>query len=199
MPLPPSKETERGFFKKVWRKHNQLVEYVQSLPVRPGRNVFIRHTTQGQMLDVTPGGATAPPGEPGTIKRYLLRSVENDHLICDEVDGAAGVLIAKPWRLRRSPFHGVSLSFIDERNRTYTSLYTYTSSILRRVVVNGVEPGEFQVVIPRYKPDFDYIFASTAENGTGVSVTTGSGPTAVTTAVELIDINADGRAWARER
>lgn len=186
MNSPPRKVAERGLFRPVWIVINQMIDYMREIAVVGGRNIQRTRTLNGTLLVPDEVKQAATPTEPGTIKRYLIRSVEADHLVCAEVGGADGILIAKPWRLRRTPFDGQAITFDDENGGTYTVNYTYTTSIKRTVRI-GQSFTEVQVVIPRYKPDFDYIFAMSAENGTGV------------TDVDLIDINADGRAWARSR
>lgn len=56
MPTLPPKEPEKGIFRKVWRRYNQLREFCESLPITPGRNVQVRHTSKGQMLSANPKG-----------------------------------------------------------------------------------------------------------------------------------------------
>ena len=157
---------------------NKLLSFVKSNQLVEGVGYRLLRTTRGTALEIQAGGGGG--GSPGKLRRYLVNAVEADHLVCDD-----GVIVAKPWRLQRTPFDGNAIVFEDERSRTYTASYQYSSHILRKVRIGVVE--EFQVVVPRYKLGFDYIFASESENGTGV------------TGATLVDVNADGRAWARER
>lgn len=119
----------------------------------------------------------------------LVDSIHADYLECTGPNGV--VQVAKPWRLRRTPFDGQTISFTDEQGRDYSALYTYDGFVRRTVsiVSAGFDTfSEAQVVIPRIKIEFDYIDVFTSSNGTGVAE-----------APDLIDLNTDGRAWARER
>lgn len=123
-------------------------------------------------------------GEGGTVHRYELVSVDNDHLFCAEPGGASFVLIAKPFNLRRTPWDGQTITYTDEQGLQFAVTYTYSSPIKRIARIGAFS--ETQVVVPRYIPGC-LIFASTVDNGTGLA------------AIEAVDINADARAWARQR
>lgn len=116
------------------------------------------------------------------VSQYRIKSVQGDYCTCrtwnGTTEGGSDVYIAKPYKLRTSitgaTIDGVSVS------------YSYASSVERTATISG--SGENQVVVPRYLAN-DLIFAASSDH-TSVSV---SG-----TELTLIDINADGRAWAKK-
>ena len=118
----------------------------------------------------------------GGVAQYRIKSVQGDYCTCRTWDGttegSTDVYVAKPYKLRNSitsaTIDGVSVS------------YSYTSTVARTATISSTD--EDQVIVPRYLSN-DLIYAVTS-NYTGVSV---SG-----TPLTLIDINADGRAWAKE-
>lgn len=118
----------------------------------------------------------------GGVSQYRVKSVQGDYCTCRTWDGttegSTDVYVAKPYKLRNSitsaTIDGVSVS------------YSYTSTVARTATISSTD--EDQVIVPRYLSN-DLIYAVTS-NYTGVSV---SG-----TPLTLIDINADGRAWAKE-
>lgn len=195
---PPRKHPETGPLRSVWQEMNRLIDYTESLRIAPSPTVHPKRTAQGTTLEVRPGKAS-PPGEPGIVQRLLVLQVWPDHLVCERTDGTPGTVnVAKPWTLRQTPFHGKIINYVDEQGRFYDLLYEYLPtpplSPVRRKVTITSQGGivEFQVIVPRYNAN-DTIFAATVseESGTGVIVGT--------VELELVDINADGRYWARER
>lgn len=178
---------------RLVRAINELREFAISAKVRRGRGLLVRETSGGTNLSVEVPEAAA--GGAGESQRMLVTAVFNDYLVCNGPDGAVNV--AKPWRLRRNPFHGNTVAFVDEQGRAYSVAYTYdgasvaaSPSVRRTVSIIAAATATFtetQVVIPRIKTGFDYVDVMTSGNGTGVA------------GVDLIDLNTDGRAWARER
>ena len=123
------------------------------------------------------------------VERFRIRTggVLGDYLACETWDGTTGggvtVNIAKNPKCRH--VSGESIA-----GTSYT--YTYSSDTGyedgKRVASDGTN-SEKQVVIPVYIIGDD-IYATKPTRGSGVSV---SG-----TPLEYLDINADGRAWARK-
>lgn len=157
-----------------------------------------RETSHGTILRST--AQAVEGGSAGTSQRMLVTAIFADYLQCTGPDGS--VRVAKPWRLRRRPFNGNTVTFTDELGNNYSVTYTYdggdVSASVRRsvsIVSAGVATfTETQVVIPRIKVNFDYIDVIESGNGTGVV-----DADAIDLGITLIDINSDGRAWARER
>ena len=179
MNTPPRKISETGLYRPVWREFNRLIDYVREISPVGGRNIRQTRTMNGTLT--LADAVSQTPGEPGSISKYTIAVIHDDYWEADD-----GSLIAKPWRLRRTPFDGQSITFDDENGGTYTVTYNYTTSIKRTATI-GSTFTELQVVIPRMKVDFDHVYAMVSDNGTGL------------TGIDLIDINADGRAWARSR
>jgi len=118
-------------------------------------------------------------GESQSILRMRVSGVQNNHLVCQRWNGTAFSAttenVAKPYLLRTS---------ITSRNGI---TYSY-SSAFARTATQGAST-ESQVIVPSFVIGTDEIFVAQVAS-TGVSV---SG-----TELKLIDINADGRAWAKQ-
>lgn len=117
----------------------------------------------------------------GGVSQYRVKSVQGDYCTCRTWDGTtegSDVYVAKPYKLRNP-----GSEIIDGVTVNYTS---YPTSVSRVADISGTT--ENQVIVPRYLSN-DLIYVATS-NYTGVSV---SG-----TPLTLIDVNCDGRAWAKE-
>lgn len=165
-----------------WRQINNLTESNRLLESKV--NLLSSAVTELRLArDIWQAG-----GGTGTVQELKLTLVANDHYICIDRAGVT-VNVAKPYKLRRTPFDGQVIAQTDEQNRTYSALYEYLSPLRRKVTIAQVV--EYQVIIPRYRAVTDRIYAIEVDGGTEVVVDD--------RAVTLLDINADGRAWARER
>ena len=115
--------------------------------------------------------------------RILPGGVGDDHLVCEAFDGTSAsgsaVLIAKSYMLRKTPFHNLSRAGVS---------YVYTDPVTRTATLN--QDVETQVIVPDYRA-FDVIFA--CRNMLG-----GSGVTVSDSKVLWVDMNFDGRAWAKQ-
>ena len=166
---------------------NKLLSFVKMTRLVEGVGYRLIQTTRGTALEIQPGKGG---GATGTMRRVLVTDYKNDYVVCSDV-GA----VAKPFRLTRSPFHGRSITFTDEQSRQYTASYVYYTAHRRKVTITTTganRVSENQVIVPRYVPDLDYIYVMESAEDTGVVDEDGA-------AVTWVDINADGRAWARER
>ena len=123
------------------------------------------------------------------LQPLLVKSVEVDHLVCHEWDyvteGTVDLLVALPYLLRKTLFDTLTIDGIT---------YTYDTNI-RRTLDDGTF-SEDQVITPRYRGAIggyvgDVIYAARG-------ITRGTGVTVATVPVKLLDMNVDGRAWARE-
>lgn len=153
--------------------------------VLAGEGILLSYTQQGTRIQINQKRLSSEPSE---IKQFIVKSVNADTLTCHEYDGTtegnSDITVAKPWRLRRTPFDGQTIVFTDENGSNYSATYVYSSNVSRQVTIGSVI--ENQVVIPRFKIDFDIIFADQPSNGTGL------------TDVIWCDTNRDGRAWAKK-
>lgn len=118
----------------------------------------------------------------GLLQQVSVVSVEGDYLVCNPVttEGVNTEVqknIAKPYLLRRTPF--------DEGSRNGIS-YSYTSDIAR-TADDGSET-EDQVIVPAYVAGDLLLVRSVTPN---TMVTVGE------VTLKLIDMNNDGRAWAK--
>ncbi|HYG73471.1 MAG TPA: hypothetical protein VEK08_00460 [Planctomycetota bacterium] len=117
---------------------------------------------------------------PVRMRQFTIVSVEPDYLVCREWDGVeeyGQVLVAKPYLLRNA---------ITARNGVS---YTYTNTQTRTAVQSSIT--ETQVVIPRYV-EGDIIYAARGIQG-GMGM-----PEDVSHDIRWIDLNVDGRAWAKQ-
>lgn len=134
-------------------------------------------------------------GAAGGLKRVFINSVFGDYLTVTEYATGSnstfvGTLfnVLKPWKLQQTPWDGVSIQV-----HSVTLIYSYINAQARhtRVESGSASEGdmEIQLVIPAYIPGRDQILVSALSNGSAISVNSIS--------LSLIDLNDDGRKWAR--
>ncbi len=116
-----------------------------------------------------------------SIQQFKIESIAGDYLVCNPWNGieatASQFLIAKPPELRRSrvSWNGLTFTYVDDQSR---------------VADDGSET-EDQVVVPLYVVG-DVIYGLKGiTGGTGVELEDGS-------AVDWLDQNVAGRAWAKD-
>jgi hypothetical protein len=148
--------------------------------ILPGRGYKIARTTAGTVLEIDFNGS----GLSGVAKQYVIKSVQGDYLTCRAVsldsagvrtEGATDFFIAKNYQLRNS----LASEVVDGTTITYT--YPTTTD---RHAVSGSDT-EDQKIVPRYVVD-SIIYA----------VQTRTGVYKDSVEIELLDINADARAWS---
>lgn len=177
----------------------------------PGAITFDR-TTKGIIprLVRRPGGTTTNE-EGNPVETFRLQSVSPGTasgglvIVCKKLpNGEAGSVdaaftyVARPFKLR------------PNNQRLMASVlwtYGYSADYTQRVASAANRPSENQVIVPYYIPPYgaatgrdeyagDLIYAVKLKNPLfTVNVGTGSSP--VYASVEYLDINVDGRAWAR--
>ena len=126
------------------------------------------------------------------VRRFRFVSSQNDYVIAQQWEGTdengddvwgKQERVAKPWKLRRTPFHGQTINGIT---------YSYTG-IDQRTATRGSDE-ETQVIVPAYYAGGDYHdelrCIKGQIGGTGVEVNDED--------VLWSDLNVDGRAWAQE-
>jgi hypothetical protein len=152
-------------------------------------------------------GGGAALGLIGT--RFEILDTRYDYLVCkradDTNDPPAKYLVAKPWDLRKSPFH-------EQTINDFTYEYTGSGEIVgddaqERTSDDGATV-ETQKVTPPYFTGALILAARGVSNGLGLTVTdvveipaedgTGATTAEVEKQVEWIDLNTAGRAWAVE-
>src|SRR5688572_13375714 len=92
--------------KLLWfSKSNRIVEGV-------GYRIASRGT-RGTILEIDP--SKGRPSEPGVVKQFRVKSVQNDHLVCREfsgtTEGSTDIEVAKKHNLRRTGWHGVTVVY----------------------------------------------------------------------------------------
>lgn len=120
-------------------------------------------------------------GEAGGAVRLRVHTEANDYLVCHSWDGTTegtdAINVAKPWKLRHDA----------DNYEDVTSLSTTSASEVDVDDGGGGEDAETWVVTPSYQAD-DEIYALRVP-GTGVTVSS--------VELGLVDLNIDGRAWAK--
>lgn len=208
---------------KGWTFLRQLRDFVLANRLINGADYAVeQHGTRGISLKFKKG--TGGGGDGGMVKRYRFKARgqdprsgvpyatqhKADWIVCREWDGTTeggeDVKIALPYQLRRSPWDGMTIAIAKEFPTASVDVtYTYQSNSYRKAV-NGTLT-EYQEIVPRYRLN-DEIYAMESENGTGVSYPTVDPDNPadflrdelgaiILTDVDLQDLNADGRAWAR--
>lgn len=179
---------------------NQLRQCVSERTVQFSSNVKLLHHVNGFLFD-QPSKARNEKSEPGgKVNQYLVKQLFGDYLRCRKIDGSTvgtqDVYIAKPFELRRTPWHGVTVSYtIEEFSTTLTVItvqisYDYKSGTYRIGTILSTSSTEHQTIIPRYVPDKSVIYASDVEET--ILVTEESAVD-----VTKIDLNVGARAWAK--
>lgn len=160
------------------------------------RTAFYSAAVTGSPEELGGGGGAS-------VSRYRVKSIQRNYLTCRTWDGSAegatDICIAKPFKLRRA----IAGAIIDGVNVSYTYDAADIPSTTR-IASNGTET-ETQIIVPRYLfaapsqlPDKgDEIFAVGANTGL-VTVANEPVGTAGGQAITLLDLNIDGRAWARK-
>jgi hypothetical protein len=171
-PGDPSDATPFG----GWLK--KLKRFCVSLQVVSGIGYKVRRTPNGTILEILPGAGGG--GEPAAVERFTLTGVAQEYISATRISDGAAVNIAKPYKLRASntsaSIEGVTV--------------TYTSQGPQARKAQTLVDSEIQIIIPRYLGG-DIIYAVKVEGNSGVTAPGGA-------ALEYIDLNVDGRAWARE-
>lgn len=117
------------------------------------------------------------------IQQFKVKTIYANVLGCmtwdGTTEGTVEIYVAKPFLLRQSPFDGLTHNGIS---------YAYSSPSLR-TATRGAN-SETQIIIPVYVVDdiiygLSSIVGGTATNVSGVPV-------------QYLDLNVDGRAWAKQ-
>lgn len=180
---------------------NKLLAFVKMTRLVEGVGYRLIQTTRGTALEIQPGkGGSAP--STGAVQMRVT-AINADTLSCvrwsqsvaggslnlnppqETMDAIAVELVAKPWRLRKTPFDGKTVTIpLEYQPLSIRVSYTYDPnfSTSRRASIVGTPTFERQYVTPRYVVG-DVIYVSEADS-TGVD------------GVTKLDVNADGRGWA---
>jgi hypothetical protein len=132
------------------------------------------------------------------VRQFVVQNAASfgDYLMCNPWNGseptAELIAVAKPYLLRRTPFHDMTVDGFS---------YSYTNMQERTKTRSSDDKVETQVVVPRYQ-DANYQSGSTIYAVTGIQGGTGVVETGneedPTRKVVWLDLNVDGRAWAKK-
>lgn len=134
---------------------------------------------------------------PNNWVRMVVKSVSDDHLVCRLWDGftegTVDIKVAKPWDLRKKPFHGKTRTI---GSNTFT--YNYTSAT-ERTVTKSTSGSETQIIIPQYVATGEVAFKGNeiwaARCDTGVILNEGQSNEE---RLSIMDANIAGRCWAKK-
>jgi len=168
-----------------WRRGDPITATKLNQPVDAIRQLRGAVAPPRQVFDDVAAALASP------VYQYKVVSTHGDYLIAEAHTGvptaetdSPRTRIAVPYLLRRTPFDGLSRNAIS---------YTYTSDT-ERTATDADDDTESQQITPDYVAG-DIIYAVRApQGGTGVTITNAAGDTV---ALEWLDLNADGRAWAQ--
>lgn len=168
-------------FAKLVAKIDQLALRLRSVEytVRAQQVREAQKSNNDNAFPAIPGSPALLGGPMGMLVR--VKSVQDDYLVCRAWDGVtegvSDLLVAKPYLLRRTPFHGKTVNGL-----------TYSFVSATQVSVTSGTTTETWVITRPYSEN-DLLFVAPA-GSTGVNYGT--------VAVTLFDLNADGRAWAQQ-
>lgn len=145
---------------------------------------------------------------PGALQRCIVgmfryKSAADDHWVCRELtydsvsntytELAQDVKIAKPWELRKTPFHGKTITI-----NGVALTFNYTSATARTVTKTGGSENQIPIPFPTTNSGgYDGTVIWAAKNiarGTAVVINRGQ-PSEES--LEWLDLNVAGRAWAK--
>jgi len=176
---------------RVERELNKVVEAVNGNRLAQAPGYRLHRTSDGTKLEVEV--PKVEPAEAGSsVQQYKLTAIFDDYIEGKTWDGTnlgtTAVKIAKPWRLRKTGWHGVAVTY-NFNGTNFVISYTYLATPgFRTASRAATSTTENQAIIPVYSVN-DIIYATEPEGGTLVTV--------ASTALTWLDLNVDAREWAR--
>jgi len=125
------------------------------------------------------------------VQKFTLFAVDADVLICRRADGTF-IDVAKPYILRKTPFHSQRIAFPSNVFITYF----YSGYLDRQATLEGGAT-ESQTIVPRWRADMPVIAAKVGVEVTGITLPAIPPDRPVPVPVEWLDLNLDARAWAQ--
>lgn len=144
------------------------------------------YTTQGVFVS---SDEQEPQGASGSAaKLYKITSItNNDYLVCRTWDGttlgSTDVNVAKPYTLRRGPFHGQTISGV-----TYSYITAQRRTLTHTTLIPATASSE-EFVTPPYAVNDQILAVEPVGGPTGGTVTSSLA------AATWEDINSMGRVW----
>lgn len=104
MRLPRRENDSRGPLKRVWRKLNQVVEYLECLRPNPSAHYAVHWTNKGWTIVPRATKNIEGPEEPANsgVRFMVVRAIFSNHIVCRELyDTAAqqNITVLKPLHL----------------------------------------------------------------------------------------------------
>jgi hypothetical protein len=172
---------------------NKFLRAAKASAVVDSPEIRVSESTHGTTLSLRNKG-----GSGSAIRQFRIKTIQNDFYTCrawnGTTEGDDDVYIARPFEHRVSTFNNRSIDYSSDGD-VFTATYTYASATKRTKTVSGT--AETQVLVPYFKADFHLIYAVAVSD----ALTVGASNTALTdpndNPITLLDLNVDGRAWAK--
>lgn len=185
---------------KIWL--NKIKTAIKRRTLLPGLGYKLHQHESGVALEILNPGGGSVPAEEVVAETFRLKDVRIvsgpdvvslDVMRCrrynpvTQIEATTDVYLLRPYLLRQRSSRTVGLMTIN---------YTYDAEGQRRTATSPGSPfvAENQVIVPTYEVG-DILYGMLLDHPTQLNITPTGTPTVVT--VEYVDINADGRAWAR--
>lgn len=180
---------------------NRLLRSVRRRTLLPGLGYKLRESELGVSLEILSAGGGRVAAN---IVRCRLLSVRANSLKCRRLDTSADVYAAKPFKLRnnitQATIDGLTISY------TYDSTMGSVTRFQQRTASAAGYASQIQRVVPRY--------LTSASTGSGLAtdelwllelssalwseLSDPDNPSSAAVDVKWVDLNADGRAWAKK-
>lgn len=191
--VAPDKHQETGALREVWRSFNKLRDYCLSIRPAKGLNTRLKHTSRGTIINTQAPAPEVQEGDSIVATQYKVTAIADDYIEAKTWDGtnlgSAAVKIAKPWRLRKTGWDGVTVTY-SFNGGSIPIRYAYNAALpgYRSAFLVNQNQTTSQAIIPVYSVG-DIIYATEPEGGTFATVN----------GVDLtwLDLNVDAREWAR--
>lgn len=165
----PNKKRETGLFKEVWVAYNNLVDFCREIaPQQSGSHgVMVDRKSNGTSFKIS-----SVERSNTELKMFIVKSVHDDYITCrnwdGEHEGISDIKIAKPFELRKTGWHGVTVTYtLETTGATRPVTYSYLSSVYRTATSGSTV--EWEAIRPPYVPNKSVIYAAKSTNGTGVT------------------------------
>ena len=183
---------------KTWL--NKIKTAIKRRTLLPGLGYKLHQHESGVALEIlNPGGGSVPAEEvvAETFRLKDVRIVSGPDVVSLDVmrcrrynmvtnaEEGVDVYLLRPYLLRQRATRQVAGLTVN---------YAYDAEGQRRTATVAGLVSENQVIVPTYEVN-DILYGMLLDHPTQLNITPTGTPTVVT--VEYVDINADGRAWAR--
>jgi hypothetical protein len=184
-----------------------LAEWIKGEPLTAARLSEMVNALNQLAAKGNYGGLSSPPGGAVAAQFWVKDARYGDFVVCNHYDGATEpdddtpvVLVAKPPQLRKTRYNNAEARSGETYTFADADLNADPPLPIVRTATNEDDDTEDQVIIPNYEVG-DVIYAiKSVIRGTGVvtippNVSAGDGNCQY---IEWLDLNVDGRAWAKK-